>query len=739
MGIIEGATTLTSAVGNTLSSVGAATGLTGAVSAVSGALESVGSVFGANKIKTNVLHKYATYNYIIGFGIIPKDWLNDPDSTYMAGASIPLICKSASVEPNNRIKTAYGRYEFYIDNLQIECAIGLEEGNNTNVTSILFEVTEPYSMGLFVQSMQAGAQQQGYENHRTASYLLTLEFRGNRDLGIMGSSVPGTKRLIPVMIADIVSTVDHTGSKYIVKAYPYNQVALTDVHSRFKTDVSAKGKTVQEVLQLGERSLQTSINTRLKELERQKIVDVADEVIILFPKDTASAAAPTSDAATEKDAGATATPAAGGGGIYTKLGVTKGKNETYVQGEGDCNEIGSADMGFGTDRKADAPMTEDSEAYDKENKVYVMANNIADVKDADFRFEQDTSIPNAINQVIFQSKFAEQSLDPDRMTPQGYKDMWRIDVQTFIKDGGVQKGTGRDPLLIVYRVVPYQVHASKVMPPNKQSPGFEFLKQNVVREYNYLYSGKNVDIIKFQFTLQNGFASEMANDGFQQSQDVKEAAEQGSDQPKNGEKLVQPLGKGSSPQPGTFPTLISWSARKFSEDKKGGGGQESSATRAAKVFYEAITSGTDLFNVELDILGDPVYIVTGGQGNINWNKNSFYAPDGSLNWQYKETDIKLNFRTPLDINQSTGLYNFGLAGSAPLIQYSGVYTIYQVISTFSAGKFTQKLKGWRKPLQESKVTAPSSETYSSVRPPETVITEVAQAEDVTIGNDENVA
>ena len=75
--------------------------------------------------------------------------------------------------------------------------------------------------------------------------------------------------------------------------------------------------------------------------------------------------------------------------------------------------------------------------------------------------------------------------------------------------------------------------------------------------------------------------------------------------------------------------------------------------------------------------------------------------DGSVNYESGEVDIIVNFRTPIDINQSTGMYNFGgTSKSAPVTQFSGLYCVQTIKSRFSDGKFEQTLTGFRRPTQE---------------------------------------
>ena len=84
-----------------VTSLGAATGLSSLVDAVTGAFKSFNNLFkqldGVSLPLPNPLHAYASYNYILGLGILTDAELNDPNATYMGGSRPRLICKSASM------------------------------------------------------------------------------------------------------------------------------------------------------------------------------------------------------------------------------------------------------------------------------------------------------------------------------------------------------------------------------------------------------------------------------------------------------------------------------------------------------------------------------------------------------------------------------------------------------------------------------------------------------------------
>lgn len=721
MGFLDSATTLVDSAKSSVTSLvsGPAASLSSVTDSITGAIGSLGSLFkpmpGVKLPLPNPLFAYASYDYVISIGVLTDQQLENPDKTYMKNQRIPLICKSANGDPKNRIQTAFGAFDFMIDKLEIQSTIGLEKGNTTNMLSMNFSIIEPYSMGMFLMSLQQAAWDAGHDNYLDAPYLMTIDFRGNTESGNM-VNIPNTSRKIPFKFRTVTANVTEKGSVYQCDAYPTNASAVGTQHAQLKTDVSVKGKTVQEVLQTGEKSLQAVINKRLQQLKADKIVDEPDEILILFPTDTASGTA-ASGSSEEKSSATTDTGTAAKDSLAKKLGVTRSAtNKTLVQNGDTCNDLGKAKVGFGETRKGDASAGKDNKVWDPEKKVFVRANNFIDPETGDYRFSQDTDIMNAISQVILNSDFVKTTLSSGKLTKEGYRTWFRIDTQVY-NTSPTQAATGVKAKLIVYRIVTYQVHASKLLPPNVKAPGFDELKKQAVKEYNYIYTGKNVDIINFNLDFKVGFAAVMGAAKLSATQDAQLASSaSGADDPNTAEQKPMPKGNPVEKKPGVTPTQVKYIGTNFKTDKKGGGGLEDESTRIARMFHDALTSGADMVNLDLKIIGDPYFIAQSGQGNYT-SQQTVYGnlnADGSVNYQNGEVDILVNFRTPVDLNQTTGLYDFGKASkSAPVLAWSGLYQVINVTSSFVGGQFTQTLSGTRRPSQEFTEPVKPAKQFSS--------------------------
>jgi len=727
-GLVNSATTTVQSVSNAVNMI--SSGPISALGSLGGGIQSIlGNV--SNFLKPlsgvslpikNPLFNYASYTYVLGLGCLSDYELNHPDTTYQKGNIKNLIAKSANIDPNNRVNTVYGKADFFIDNLEMRSQIGFDGIlGNTNVQNFTFTITEPYSMGMFVIACQQLAQSLGHNNWREAPFILTIDFRGNREGGQL-DLIKGCSRRIPFSFTNMSMKVTEQGATYQCEAMAWVQSALLDEKTLFKSDAAVRGRTVQEILQTGENSLQATLNKRQQELVRTGAIAVADQYVILFPIDTSSQSGATAGSETENTTGATTTTvdSAQEQDIYKQLGVSRSSvTSLLVQQFDQCNAIGQASLGFDADRRGDTSPPNESDIYDAKTNTFNLGSIKIDPKETEMRFGQDSSIPAAINQVLLMSDYSKAALDPSNLTSEGYRQWWRIDTQVFnISSDANMTLTGTKPKIIVYRVVPYNVHSSRMMPPNTKAPGFSNLKKQAVKEYNYIYTGKNVDILKFEIDIKNGFTTIMGADALALTQDkVTAGANSASDSPNEN---VQPMPPGNAPStaPGSAPSTVKYINTLTKSDRGGGGGQETQVTRAARLFQDALSVGTDLYNLDLTIIGDPYYIMQSGVGNYT-SSQSQYAnlnADGTMNYQNGEVDIMVSFRTPIDINQATGLYSFSQSSrTAPVLAYSGLYCVQEVVSSFKGGQFTQNLKGFRRPQQEGLFEAEPSQLFNPTR------------------------
>lgn len=729
MGILDAATNA-AGVARAVISGGPAAGVTAVKDGISGATSGTSSSLMGGlsaapslvppKPIPNALSSYATYDYILGLQTISKKDYNFPDSSYMVGLGKKnIICKSANADPNYRVQTAYGKFDFFIEGLRIEAIIGFSENKNSSITTIEFEIVEPYSALMFPLALQTAAYNAGWKNWRDAPYLLTIEFRGNKEDGTM-QNIPKTNKYIPIRMTTMQIKTSEKGTRYVVKAYAANKQSDTSEFAQLKTDVQARGKTVQEILQTGPQSLQAVINQRLKALkEEKKLVSDPDEILILFPNEIASAATPATNAgAPETKASATTnTKEQTSPELYKKLGVTESSvNKTLVQPDGQCNAIGQSESGLNLARKGKAAMSKPGEIYNDQG-VAVLGNVQTDPKEGAYTFSQNQDIPTAINEVILSSGYVDKALDASTMDSSGMRDWWKIDTQVYYKDTDANLAkTGTASRLIVYRVIPYKAHSSAITANNAKAPGFDEIKKNVVKTYDYIYTGKNTEVIKFDIDFSVSFANILAADGGMSNQDDKRSSETGQQDQQQTESSG--LAKGNNPEKQSQPAQTKPGATSLPSDSVGGAAPDTPVTRAARVFHNAVTKNLDMLTLNMEIWGDPFWVPQSGLGNYTAAKGPRPGiTNGSVDYQRGQIDTYINFKTPIDINQNTGMYDFGqTSATGPVVEFSGLYTVNRVTSVFRQGKFTQILKGFRRNSQERKKTDTPDKTLTSTQP-----------------------
>ena len=219
----------------------------------------------------------------------------------------------------------------------------------------------------------------------------------------------------------------------------------------------------------------------------------------------------------------------------------------------------------------------------------------------------------------------------------------------------------------------------------------------------------------------------MAADDGRRNIDVRKKEDEAVGQEEDG-YVKQPKGD-APPAPGAgFPSQASYSRTSTSSDGKGGGGTETAGVRVAKLFHDSLINGKDLVNLDIDIVGDPYWLTSSGMGNYTAQSTPYknLNAEGSVDYQSSEVDVIVNFKTPIDINQATGMYDFGSAVTVQ--QFSGLYKVTTIKNVFRQGQFTQTLAGFRRygqenptPVDASRLTTatenvPAAEEYSDDAP-----------------------
>lgn len=516
-------------------------------------------------------------------------------------------------------------------------------------------------------------------------------------------------------------TLSASGCRYQIKAHSWAEVALSDTYNVLKQDTAISGETVVKMLQSGENSLEQVVNSRLKKIatsDKNKEPFLPDEIAIIFPKKgvvvSESSDKPTS-ATIDTKSGST-----GNGDIEKNISLTRNKSTNlFVQADGDLSELGTASLGFDLSRGGQNSKTPDNpntpsnaentitiQALD--NKKFARSSYQVDPKKPEFVFKKDTTIINAITEVMLMSEYCTGAVtgQPDATT--GNYKWFRIETHTYmLTPNDANKAINVAPKLLVFRVVPYEVHHSKFIGPNTTPVGYEDMVQQTVKRYDYIYTGKNTNIIDFKLTLTNNFATDILADGlgaYSGSALMTRLGQQGAAIGKD-EPYAYPSSTASSDKVGGD-SATGVSRHSFNTDRwknSDGSDADNYKTLVAKVFQKRIlNSDTEKVAADMEIVGDPYYIADSGLGNYtNTNSTSKrnLTDTGAMDYQSSEVDILFNFRTPVDLNPQGTMTFAGDIKTELEVPFSGLYQVITVKSNFVRGKFTQTLQLMRRPNQ----------------------------------------
>lgn len=671
---------------------------------------------------SNILHQYATYNYIFSLSAITSDHVNDP-TLYRNGDYGQLILKSGSGNPNERVSLGdYGAYDFFIDDLVLKTT-GFSAGNsNTVTTGISFKVIEPYSMGLFFNAVNIATQNMGFENYIEAPLLLTIQFIGNvspADLAVNAdtlSTIEKTTRYIPIRLMKVDLSVNEGGTTYDIEAFAYNEIGHSTTYTQLKTDISISGKTVAELLQTGDNSLQVALNKRLRDQAKDED-KVPDQILIMFPKDpTTSGQVAQTDGQSPKVDPNKSNSKNPLDALKVKS-TDKGGIKVLVQEEEDINKFGIVSMGFDSFKGVDTPFSEDLYVYDKDKHIYSRGNMSLSISSnvGKMTFTQGANVMDIINEVLMMSEYGRTAIMAEQIEQGRGKLMWwSIDVQSYVLDTDYNTyKTGSKPTLIVYRIIPYKMHASGLLPPGKHDPNVEELRKHIVKRYNYIYTGLNVDIRKFDIEFNMGtyqalFATKKTADQKLAHNNANNIPEPATDKSSESENAVSKFFSKFYDESklkdavDEIVKVVKTDSTETSKSKRGGSRHDDDITKTVKLAYDVLLNGMDMIRPNIEILGDPYYLTDSGTGNYiaqETDKENINA-DHSMNMKNGDVDIEVIFRTPLDIDNGTGNYNFG--SEKILTQFSGIFRVLSVESRFSKGLFTQTLDCVRRPGQYAK-------------------------------------
>jgi hypothetical protein len=711
---------------------------------------SFSTIFGAGKgpkllpaSETNILHNYRSFTYNFALAAITPQALSNPrllendirkyPVLNSAGKGTEGLAVSQSSQNRNAgtlknttqlvdgfNKNSPGRFDLFIDDVEIisVAGAGTPRSGLSLPTNINFSVYEPYSMNGLIEALQVAAKAAGYSDYIKGVFALRVQFQGYSDAAtnaqMRSEIVPMSTRYFCIQISEVAVDVNEQGTRYKLQTVPVQKMTY-GLPNKLTSDIKVAGDTVGEVLKNFFDAINQMVEGRTEAERGTGKRKPCDTYEISCPKLSTVGNPQNTKAAILK----------GSTGTNFTSDIIKAKmldelKSSEVFQMGDPARFQNGYVGT----TSNSPSTNASSSPSTGN-LNPKTNTVV--------FRSGAQIHDCIAAVVRDSEYTKDLLKPENLkkVKQGDGYITYFTIRTEVDYlSGFDEINNKNYINYRYVLEPYQIHYSRVPGQQLGKVDLKDIKGKIKREYNYIYTGKNEDILKFNLKFDNLYFSAMpALLGNRKAVDAtSEAAAPNNQVTTTGEKSPAArdnanANETSTPLPSTGSDP---SANTYQESARGALPQGDPYALLAKNLHNAVLNTADLITGQLEILGDPYYLVTGGMYNGDLVlKDPKMTIDGQAPITQGDFFININFRNPIDINSRTGLMDFG---KTP-VSFSGVYRVIQLSSSFKGGVFTQSLEVVRMTGQilgkETEILAPNGGTTPT--PGQQVIKDTAAA------------
>lgn len=656
-------------------------------------------------LQENVLHKFATYNYIFTLSGLSEDELRS--HAYLTNPVHDIIARSGGIgDPNvsdGKYKTQMDKLnkeriwneqragmvsneaysptnsqyilsqglDLFFENFNMLSTVGPNSDRGlANITKMNFELVEPFGVSL-VEKIKAATFINGYRDFQDAPLLLTIEFKGTDEHGKpITSADKNYERKIPILIVRVEFDLDQAGSKYQVIAVPFGDLAHDDRFKFPRTTLTASVRSVNEWIETIEEQLYKDQLQEIKEGVREYV----DEYEFIVSSDVERNAKYAKTLQT--------TIAESNANFIKRLWNDIFDNVDFAP------KIELADAQV-TDKTSLVKFFEDAirtgEGYsiiaDRFWQYWHMKMTGAGTYSSNSTTKPGDSVTDELLDFYSSQQF------PDLARNNQWVDWFEIKVSVETKPGVIDKIRKMSPKKIIFKAIPKKIHVLKFFPPGV-TLGFVDWNKWIRKNYNYIYTGENVDIQSLRINYKTAYY-------LRNVRPFKEDAKEKGKYQDFEENLKKVFGSEQS------------DLRSSPSNLQGTNSMESGSNKSQQ-FYDYITNPeADMIRVELEILGDPAFICQDQFINIHQDRSKkadgiesgVISPKyGSFNSENFQPLVKLSFkRPPDDIDDQIGMYEHHVGGvnkggmATENQTFTGIYQVVKVDSKFNNGQFLQTL------------------------------------------------
>jgi len=720
---------------------------------------------------SNVLHQYASYTYGLSLHLLTADEYNKIVDKGEYTPTKVLIASAGRYNntpgPTQFTRSPYFKEDFYFDNFELDTVIGLNaESRSTNAIMYQFTLIEPYGFTLIDRIINlCNSPEIQCNNYLDMPYLLQIDFFGIDDSGQITGAIPNTTKRIPIRLNKMDVKISARGAEYAIKGVPYNHSAydLSTVTTPGNFEVEAA--TVGQFFQSNETQGDTTDTSAERESAQGSLYARNDGRIVgpdgqFVPVNTLNQSLLSIKTKREL-------------GLIKSFGTALNNFQKAAFDDGKISVNDRYVFNFIDPEIANSPFTTGSISSPKNAGMVSIDARSGLAKDDNtkkgdlgfntnsyrpdlrlFQINAGTYIDQVIGWVIRNSKWMTDQI----VIPDGIEDVekyledlkqqanqplyWFKIVPSIklIKFDNIRKVWARE---ITYHIQKYEVRNVKIAVGPGGTAGQQDNPKPPVKSYNYIYTGKNDDIldldIQFNALYYNALTlyrtsaakiTQLASPG---------EAEKDENPKTNSIGVVQ--------DPNAIMPMVMKPQILDARTTTGSGALTPKQIAVADLEASLLTlSQADMLHVKLKIIGDPSFIK---QDELFWtpktneqisenliNADPRLTPDGSLNMDRGEVYVNLTFRTPVDIDETTGMMQFtneNILGPMQTSLFSGLYRVIKVSNEFRNGMFTQVLNLIRLPRQDKL-------DYANNKPPTSdnrniLLGQTAQMDNYMIGPD----
>lgn len=652
----------------------------------------------------NPLHDYQSYTYCLSWHMLGVDVYNSVVNNDSNGIKyVPknvLVSSAGKWDNTSFVRNSNFKEDFYFDNLKLKTIINPTKRNgSSNLIECEFVLIEPTGFTLINRLLSASKEIRAVnDSYIHVPYALQIDFYGYNDDNTGPSLIKDQTKILPIRLISLKSKITARGTEYQISAVPFNHQAFSQLNVASPFAYSVTANNVKDFF--GSGKIDSAYVSKVKNLQReeQQLRDALtnsplfDELASTL---TDRLSVVTAQYRTPSEVSGYCDAINGWFNSLVTQNSIKIANKISVIFS---DEIGNASLYPNTGPVNVAQVPAGGADYQSKTAAIQTAGGSnkgqLNFNGSTLSIPENTSVEKLIDWAVRNSSYIGDQLTKDPAllkevqsgkTPTVPLRWFKIVPKIKIIDYDISQN--KYALDITYYVKPYTMSSKFPYAPTGRVSGY-------VKKYDYLYTGKNKDVIDMQIDFDMMYYVKLT--AFRAKQKLTETAPGvgggDNDSPTSKQQTTNPNQSISNPANNIAPVTVGYVADSKMVTRTGGSPQL--AVDAANLQDSLLLDARgDMINLNLRIIGDPQLIkqddVFYGQ-DANVGAGSL-TKNGSIWMDNGELYVFVNFKTPVDYDESTGIADPN-SGKYKVSEYSGVYKIITVENNFIKGKFEQTLQ-----------------------------------------------